>query len=374
MALPAMASALVAAGVEVDVIATDDDGPGCRMANVVHGVWQTMPGGWRRALFPKQTEFYKASLPLFGMLSDRVKDYQLVHVHAVFSFASLVGCLQAKLKGVPYVVRPLGILNGWGMANRRRWVKRASFRLLDKPLLDAAAAMHYTSGQEQDEVASLGLRSPGFVLPLGFDVEAIQQAVVQASPTAITDAFPELCGREVVLYLSRLDEKKGLELLLESHARLALSRPAAHLLIVGAGDVAYTASLKALSLRLGLQDRVTWAGHLDGELKASALSQAKVFALVSSSENFGIALLEAMAVGLPCVSCREVALAHDTASQGAVLLTERRPDAVAAAVERVLSDGASAATLGRNAKRVASSDYTLDAMGLKLRAQYEALV
>lgn len=367
MALPAMASALVAEGVQVDVVATDDDGRGLRMKGVALGEWTAMPGGWRRMLFAKQGEFYKPSLPLWRWLRDHVQDYEVVHVHAVFSFSVIAACWTARAAGVPFIVRPLGILNGWGMANRRRWVKALSFRWLDKPLLNAAAAMHYTSALEQREAESLGLKARGVIIPLGFDVAAMGAG----QNSKVEDGGSEKALTDQVLFLSRLDRKKGLELLLESFVLVAAQRPSAHLLLAGDGEPTYVTALKTLASNLGVANRVTWAGHLDGKAKRAALAKSAVFTLPSNSENFGIALLEAMAAGLACVSCKEVALAADVAGDDAVVLVEREPQALAAAICAVLADTEKRKQLGARAREIALRDYSLASMGRRLHGLYD---
>ncbi len=367
IALPAMAAALVAQGVTVDVVTTDDDGRGLHLAGARLGEWLAMEGGWRRLMFTKQSEFYKVSLGLWRWLRDHAREYDVVHVHAVFSFSAVAACWAARAAGVPYIVRPLGILNGWGMANRRRWMKGLSFRLLDKPLLDAAVAMHYTSGLEQREAESLGLRARGVVIPLGFDVRAMAPWDISTDPKG--DA-----KEERLLFLSRLDRKKGLELLLEAFVLVAAVRPMTHLIVAGNGEQGYVAALKALAVSLGIETRVTWTGHLEGAAKGAAMARAAVFVLPSQSENFGIALLEAMAAGRACVSCEEVALAADVAGEGAVRLALRNPQALAAALLELLADAGAREQLGAKAREVALRDYTLEVMGKRLRSLYEAVV
>lgn len=321
MALPAMARALAAEGIEVDIAATDDDGPGRTMADAC----RTSPvqrDSFRVFFFPKQTEFYKASLPMRAWLRAHVKDYAVVHVHGVFSFASMIAPRAARAARVPFIIRPLGILNSWGMENRRRRIKSLSFRVLDKPLLDAAAAIHYTSTAEQHQAAQLDIRAPGRVIPLGIDLTPFDSL---PDPSVFLDAFPSSRNREVILFLSRIDKKKGIDLLIDAFALVLKERPDSHLVIAGDGDAAYADVMRDRAASLGLSASITWTGHLDGEMKLAAFAAAKLFVLPSSSENFGIALLEAMAAGVASVSCIEVALAADAAPARAVLLAERTP-------------------------------------------------
>lgn len=369
MALPAMARALAAEGIKVDVATTDDDGPGRRIAGAEDGKAEQRDG-FRLFYFPKQTEFYKASLPLRSWLLSHVRDYDLIHIHAVFSFSTIAAARAAKKHHVPYIIRPLGILNTWGMANRRRWIKSLSFRLLDKPLLDRAAAMHYTSAQEREQAEQLGLRAPGRVIPLGIDMSPFDKP---ADARAFTNAFPETQDREVVLFLSRIDKKKGLDLLLDSFALVLKQHPLARLVIAGSGPTELTAELKEQASRHGFSNKITWAGHLVGEMKLAAFAASKMFVLPSSSENFGIALLEAMAAGVPCLSCSEVALADEAARSQAVQLSTRSPEALSQRIIHLLNDGTERRRLAEAGPMIARRDYSLAAMGRQLRQLYESI-
>lgn len=365
-----MARALAAEGIEVDIATTDDDGPGRTMADAC----RTSPGqrdSSRVFFFPKQTEFYKASLPMRTWLHAHVKDYAVVHVHGVFSFASMVAPRAARAARVPFIIRPLGILNSWGMENRRRRIKALSFRLLDKPLLDAAAAIHYTSTAEHLQAMQLGIRAPGHVIPLGIDLSPFDNL---SDTRVFYGAFPSARNRDVILFLSRIDKKKGIDLLVDAFALVLKERPGAHLVIAGDGDAAYAAAMRNRATSLGIASGITWAGHLEGEMKLAAFAAAKLFVLPSSSENFGIALLEAMAAGVASVSCSEVALAADSAPAHAVALAERTPQSFSSQTLRLLCDEPARRDLAHAGSALARSEYSLTAMGAKLRKLYENII
>jgi len=361
-----MARALSEVGVKVDVVTTDDDGPGKRLGDVCHGV-PVRHEGFRAFYFSKQTEFYKVSLPLLVWLFRNVVNYDVVHVHAVFSFSTLVAGWACWMRGVPYVVRPLGVLNSWGMENRRRRLKAWSFRLLDKPVLDHAAVIHYTSQQEADEADRLGIRARPAVIPLGIDLKPFQN---MPSPELFTDRFPAAVGRPVILFLSRLDPKKNVEALLDAFSLLLAAksdpprpdptRSDPILIIAGSGHPGYVAGLEARASGLGIQKDVIWTGHLEGEMKLSAFAATTVYVLPSHSENFGIALLEAMAAGCACLSTKGVALADESAWSGAVKLCEPESASIAEAVETLLAHALERATLARNAADVVTRKYSLE--------------
>lgn len=366
LALPVMAVALVSRGVAVDVVTTDDDGPGRRLPAEQPG-WQEMPGGWRLRRFPKQTEFYKASLPMALWLLRHVTDYDLVHVHAVFSFCPGAASAAAHLRGVPCIVRPLGTLNAWGMKNRRRWVKALSFRLLDKPLLDRAAALHCTSRAEAEELAPLGIQARPVVVPLGMDLTAFDTLPPGSEFEAM---FPEAAGGRNFLFLSRLNPKKGLETLLAAFARCQARRQGWRLVLAGSGDAAYELELRKLAEVLGIAGTVTWTGFLRDRARLAALAACPVFVLPSHSENFGIALLEAMAAGLACLSTPGVALAAEAAPAGAVLLCQGAVEELAQALDELAADGQLRQQLGQRAAALARATYSAPAMAEALESLY----
>jgi glycosyltransferase involved in cell wall biosynthesis len=379
MALPMMAQALAARGIQVDVATTDDDGPGRRLKDMPHGV-PVEQEGFRVFYFPKQTEFYKVSAPLLFWLLRKVKEYDVVHIHAVFSFITMAAGWACRLRGVPYVVRPLGVLNSWGMQNRRRWLKALSFRLLDKPVLDHASAIHYTSRQEADEAARLSLSTRPVVIPLGIDLAPFLSLL---SPELFAARFPETAERPIILFLSRLDPKKNVELLLEAMARLGSqpsdsirpdpTRSDPFLVIAGSGPPFYVTELKARASALGLEKRVVWAGHLEGDMKLSALAAASVYVLPSHSENFGIALLEAMATGLACLSTAGVALAAEVAAEDAVRIFQATPAALSAALVELLASPQERERLGSVASALAVRDYSSEGMADRIRTLYHSI-
>lgn len=366
VALPAMARALAAQGVHVCAATTDDDGPGRCLVGVPLGVEAAQDGGWSVRRFAKQTEFYKVSLPLRRWLREHVHEFDVVHVHAVFSFASLAAGRAAAARKIPFIVRPLGVLNRWGMANRRRLVKSLSFRLLELPMLRRAAAMHYTSQMELQEAARFHLQNRQVVIPIGIDMSPFASL---PSAAIFTDQFPATVARRNVLFLSRIDVKKGIDLLLAAFARICPQHPGAHLVVCGGGSSELVAALKKQAQSLGIGGRVTWAGEVTGQTRLAAFAAAELFVLPSHSENFGIALLEAMAAGLACISSDQVALAVDVAP--AVSVVSLDVEAVARSMDALLASTAERGALAAAGREVAFSQYSLEAMGGSLKKLYQ---
>jgi glycosyltransferase involved in cell wall biosynthesis len=369
VALPLMARALAAEGIDIHVVSTMTEADAA-VQGVEFGE-AIQRDGYIVRFFRRQTGFYKASLPLRRWLRAHVRDYDLLHIHAVFSFAPLVAASAARHARVPYILRPLGLLNVWGMENRRRRLKSLSFYLFDRPALDNAAAVHFTSEEERDEATRLNLKSRAVVIPLGIDLECFR---VLPPAELFFSTFQAARGRDIVLFLSRLNPKKGLELLLPAFAALIPLHQNAMLVLAGEGEEGYVASLKSICADLKIENHVIWTGMLTGTLKLAAFAAAKVFVLPSHSENFGIALLEAMAAKLACVSTEGVALGRHASKEGAVILSELTKAAWRDSLVTLLEDEALRLRLAETAASLAKRDYSLETMGKSLSCLYKGLL
>ena len=364
--MPLMERALQAAGVEVTVVTTDDNGPGEHLA-VPIGVPVTQNGS-TRLFFRKQTEFYKLSLPLARWLAHNVRTFDMVHVHALFSHASVAAARAAGRGNIPYVVRPLGVLNRYGMTRRRAGLKQLSFQTIEKPLLCRAAAMHYTSQQERIEAEETGVTTPSVIVPLGLDLEPF---LSPCCADTFFNRFPAVRNRDIVLFLSRLDPKKGVDRLLDAFPKVKHQHPTVLLVVAGNGNEKTVTRLKKRAEQLRIADSVLWVGFLEGNVKRAALAAAKVFVLPSYSENFGIAVVEALACGVPSVVTPEVGISTDVQRSNAGLVVDGAPNTLSEAIVRLLKDKALARTVGWNARRLAQSRYSLESMGAGLTKLYE---
>jgi glycosyltransferase involved in cell wall biosynthesis len=361
-AMRRIAAALATEGLSVEVATTNDNGPERLEVPLGRPVEE---GGvvWR--YFPLDAYFYNTSFALARWLKSSVADYDVVHIHAVFSFCSTAAAFACRRRRVPYVVRPLGVLNRWGMQNRRPWLKRLSFRWIDCRILDGAALVQYTSEQERDEAGLLGVAGPSVIIPNPVD----------ASPGgAVRGAFrarhPELADSKILLFLSRIDPKKGLDLLLPAFVEVRRLHPEAILLIGGSGPADYLIEMQRTAAELGIATGVRWFGFVAGEDKEQLLADADVFVLPSYSENFGISVVEAMAAGLPVVVTDQVGVARDV-SAGIVTTCEVNP--IAEALGRLLSSDEERSRMRANARQLVRRSYSGSAVARRLLEVYGSL-
>lgn len=355
--LPVMERALTAEGLEVVTVTTDDDGAGKRNGKGDGNVRDE--NGVARHYFRKQTEFYKASLPLSRWLKREIRNFDIVHIHALFSFSSIAAARAAQKAGVPYIIRPLGVLNQYGVTQRRAVLKKLSLRWVEGPALRRAAAVQFTMDTEQKEAEGLGIPFHAAVVPLG--LEAIEL------PPAGSDVKP------YVLYLSRIDPKKNIEGLLDAWGQLEEHGSPWRLVIAGTGEVEYLAELHAQCEKLGLASSVEWAGQVAGQNKMQLLANASVFTLPSHSENFGIAAAEAMLAGRACLFTPGVAIGAMAGRRGAAMVVDAAAGAIASGLKQLMADHGARATLGEKAKVFAQSELTAQVMGRRLKELYSGI-
>jgi glycosyltransferase involved in cell wall biosynthesis len=362
-----LAGSLARAGMEIQVATTDDNGP--RTLPVPYGV-PVVQDGVTYWFFPRQSRFYTFSWPLGVWLAQHVSDFDILHIHALFSFPTLPAAYWARRRRVPYIVEPLGSLNEWGMKNRRRWMKKWSFRLLERRIIEHAALVHYTSDQERLEAERLHAgATAAAIIP-----NAVPKTPGPSPAGRFITRFPHLEDRRILLFLSRLDEKKGLDLLMRAFAQARRQMPRVSLVVAGDGNPAFVSGLKAEAVRLGIERDVVWPGFLDGDLKQAALADADVFVLPSYSENFGIAVAEAMAAGLPVVVSNQVGIHRDVQQAQAGIVVPCDVTSLAGALVQLLDDAALCRSMGDNGQSFVRRHYSAQAVTQKLVTVYNEIV
>ncbi len=337
-----MSEGLAAYGCHIDVATTDDNGPERLPVPLEHPVLENGVTYW---YFRRQTHFYTISWPLSRWLGKNVANYDLLHIHALFSFSVASAAYWANHYRVPYVVRPLGTLNRWGMENRRPYLKQASLRLIDGRVLSEAAAVHYTSQEEQEEGAAVAPALKPVIIPNPVDFRFDRD---QLPGGWLKSRYPQIAGKKIVLFLSRVHPKKGIDLLLASFARLRAQVPNVALVLGGNGEEGFVQQLRRQIHVLKIEADVVWAGFLEGDAKKAAMAEADVFVLPSYSENFGVAVVEAMASGLPVIVSDQVGIHREISSAGAGLVVPCQEEPLANAILQVLGNDSLRSTLAQN--------------------------
>jgi glycosyltransferase involved in cell wall biosynthesis len=288
------------------------------------------------------SESFKWSPGLARWIAGHAAEFDLVHVHGVFSHVLIAAARACRAQGVPYIVRPLGTLDPWSLA-QHGWRKQVLLRGWGRRAIEGAAAMHFTSEAERRlAMEALPWLPSGSVVPLGVDDDLFCSA---ARNTEAPGASP------YILSLARLDPKKGIDRLIRAFQD-AIGRGACRgwrLVVAGDGEPEYVQSLQALANAGPAAARITFEGWVSGGVRRALIRQASIFALPSSQENFGISVVEAMAAGVPVIVSPGVNLAGEieAAGGGWVASAER----LAALVGEVCASPAEIRTRGAAARQ-----------------------
>jgi glycosyltransferase involved in cell wall biosynthesis len=364
-----LASALHLRGIKVDIAATDDDGPDQHL-HLERNSFIHLPD--RRVIyFRRQTGFYSTSLPMLAWLFRNAHRYDVIHAHGLFNFAPVAAALSAANAKRPYILTVHGTLDSWALKNRRPAMKRLSIRLLESRILRGAAVVHFTSEIERLHAERLKYVYNSMVIPLGVDLSLLTKPAPLVRPKELPDGLE---SRPTVLFLSRIDLKKGLDVLLNAFCKVHEKVPSALLAIAGDGDPQFVEPLRQLAQRLRIADNVHWLGFVSGQRKSWLLQNCALFALPSQSENFGLAVVEAMASGLPVIVSPGVALAQLVNRYAAGAVCNPNADELSSTLINWLSDPAKRKRAGDAGRRLAFDEMSLEAFGRRFEELYKAVV
>ena len=313
--------------------------------------------------FVFSTEFTK-------WLWSNIESYDLVHLHLMFNYPCTAAMIIARRKKIPYIVRPSGLLCNWSL-QQKSLKKQLYLKAIELANLNQAQAIEYTSKLEQQEAATLNLKSSNLVLPLGLYLpEAIADARVRLrQKLSLAEDEP------IILFMSRLHHKKGLEYLIPALQKLD-NRPFTFLL-AGSGDPSYEAQIVNLLKASGIYDRTHIAGFVTGKEKDLFLQGSDIFALTSHSESFGLAVLEAIAAGLTVVTTPKVPLASVVEEHQLGSITTLNIDDIARSLQQCLDklkDRDLTQTRKHRSHQLIISQYTWESIAIAMKQVYQQII
>ncbi len=342
-AVPSVASSLGAGnGWEVSLAAFCQPGEAYRPA--------ALPAD-RLSFWPTSRLAWLTGATLRTRFARTVAQADALHVHGLWEESTAQACRLARTLGKPYVLSAHGMLEPWAL-EAKRLKKQIYAALVERANVAGAACLHALTPAEAQQYRSFGAVGPIAVIPNAVAVPH------EATPELFLNTFPALRGKTLVLFLSRLHPKKGLDLLVRSWAQVSQRYREAHLVIAGPDSLGTQQQLVQQVAAQGLEGQVTFTGMLAGELKWSALAAAGCYVLPSYSEGLSMALLEAMGMGVPVIATRACNMA-ELATAGAGWEVDSTADALTAALLAFFATPeAQRLSMGQNGAHLIASHYS----------------
>jgi len=362
-----LAQALGSLGLSVDIVATNASGS-TKLEVPLH-TWLTEKS-YRLKYFPYWDLLdYKISLSLSRWLFQHVADYDLVHTNAIFSYPVLPAYWACQRHRVPYIVTPRGMLEPWALSYKA-WKKRFYYTLFEKPALQHARAIQMLAFTEADRTKALNLKAPLVVVPNGIDRQDFEKL---PDPELFYQKFPETRNKTLILFLGRVDPKKGLDLLSVAFTKVHAQFPQTHLIIAGPDNIGFLPTAQSYFAKAGCLDAVTFTGMLTGSIKYAALASARLYVAPSYSEGFSMSVLEGMASGLPCVITTGCNFPEALAAKAAYVVNIDA-DEIANALIQCLSNPQQAKEMGDRARQLIFEKYTWNRIASNLIEVYKAIL
>lgn len=277
---------------------------------------------------------------MLAWLRAHAADYDAVLVEGLWQFHALATCLALRGAEVPYFVYTHGMLDPWF---RERYplkhVKKSLYWLLgDYWVLRCARGVLFTCEEEQRRSRNAFWPYRCRELVAGYGTAQPPTAAAPLRETFFA-AFPALRGKRIVLFLGRIHEKKGCDLLVEAFAGVAGADPRLQLVLAGPVEAALRERLARQAEGLGLAQRLSWTGMLSGDVKWGAYHAAEVFSLPSHQENFGVAVAEALGCGVPVLISDKVNIWREIVADGAGLAGADTAEGTGACLRQWLQAG-----------------------------------
>jgi len=365
-----LSAALAFRGIDVTIITTDSNGDIGQIPLDVPLNQPLQQNGYQIIYF-RCSPFrrYKFSLSLLQWLNENARQFDLAHIHALFSPVTTFAATIARYHHLPYIIRPCGMLDPADLQKKKR-LKQIYATLLERPNLAGAAAIHFTSKEEAKISERFGLGSTGktpvprdLVIPLGVTGGLLPKRLRESQVP-------------IILFMSRIEPKKGLDLLIPALESILGSGIEFHFILAGSNpqDADYETQIKLQIQNSSLAKYTTITGFVSGDLKVELLTKADLFVLPSYYENFGIAVAEAMAAGVPVAISDRIHIAEDIQQAEAGWVGPLEVGAIANSIKSALLNPQERQRRGLNGQEYARKHYNWEDIAQQTIDAYQEIL
>jgi len=299
--------------------------------------------------FRSGTNSFRFSFGLARWLLKNINNYDLVHIHTIFSFPVSIAAMIARIKSVPYIIRPCGQLCYWPLS-QKGLKKEIYYKLIEKNNVSRAKFLHFTTAAEKKNLG-VRVKTSQYILGLGVSTKKI------ISAKKLWQFFPFVKGKKILLYLGRIHPQKGLDLLLDSLPIQKMRDNNWILVIAGMGNQRYLKLLKQKIAKNHLEQLIYLIGSALNEKKQLLFQESNLLVLPSYFENFGLVVAEALSSSLPVAISNQVALATEVKKYDSGITFTLNQEIIKKALSSVIDGRIDLKSLSKNALKQAEDQF-----------------
>jgi len=325
---------LAMAGEDVTIYTTNMDYPSGEIDVALNQ--KVVQDGYAIWYFPVQYKPYVVSLDLYKALKQNIHNFDIVHIHGIYRFPQAVAAYFCRINELPYIIRPHGSLDPYLYNKKPRKIRKRLYEfLIEFRNLNNARAIQYSTMNEMLSAKTLGINSQYFISP-----NSINHSKYDKLPTkgCFREKYNLNKNQKIIIHFGRISFVKGLDILVKAFAKTLNQFEDIILVIAGPDNEGFRTQVENWINNEGIREKIIFTEMLSGDAALELLTDADIFALPSYTENFGMAVAEAMACGLPVVISDKVDIYGDVLEAKAGIVTKCDADEVSDAFISLLGD------------------------------------
>lgn len=304
------------------------------------------------------------------LVYEACSEADIIHIHEFWHYVGFSAYKAAKFFNKPYVISIHGALSPWALAVKKTF-KKAYSRIIMKKMLVEASAIHCLTADEAFQLSDYGINNITRVIPNG--VNPPSRVDKKAFRRYLDQRYPNLNNKIIIVFLGRIHKGKGLDLLAEAFGELLHNHgDEVRLLMIGP-DEGYKETVQDILAKYNATDKCIFSGQLTGYDKTAFLGGSDIFTLPSYSEGFSMAVLEAMAVGLPVIISDHCHFPEVVDSSSGVII-DANVTQLLNALKMLVSDSSLRNDMGVNGRELALEKFTWDIVTEKMLALYQDIL
>ena len=315
---------------------------------------------------------WQFSQPLTRALKRNLNNFDIVYLSAIWNYPTAITAHYCRKYKKPYIIAPRGVFYPYTF-NKKIWKKLPYYKLISRKDLEFSAGIHYTTQDEFEQTHPfLRLKNDRlFIVPNGINLPEFKNLPPKSS---FRERYPILKNKKVILFLSRLDWKKGLDLLAKAYGIVVKKRNDAYLVIVGEGQESFKKKVKRWFQKEGVFDKTLFTGMFVDRQKLEAFAGSDIFILPSYSENFGMVVVEAMACGLPAIISDGVGIYREVNDSHAGIVVPCNPVRLAEAINNLLNNETLRQNIKENAQRLIREKFDINKVADEMLMRFKEVL